>query len=274
MPTPSERAASALASVRSGTRAAAMATLTLGMLGGVTLHQRLAGTPRAQPVFQDWMRTWADGLLHVFGMRVTLASPPPSAAHGPRLVVANHRSPIDILLLLKHFGGVVLSRADLEKWPVLGLAAQRAETIFVDRTDTMSGITAIRTMRERLQQGRTVIVFPEGMTSVGDEVRPFHGGAFTAARGLPVEVVTAGIAYERGAEFWNETFMHHMQRVAGRPATRLACAFGQPRPLGTKRKELADDLHADVQRLVQQARWALDADLNRAPTVPTTDARG
>jgi 1-acyl-sn-glycerol-3-phosphate acyltransferase len=220
MPTKPEQPRQVLATARSGARAAAMATLTLGMLGGVSVHQRIAGPGRAQPVFQNWMQTWADGLLRVFGMQITLAGPPPTAASGPRLVVANHRSPVDILLMLKHFGGVVLSRADLEHWPVLGLAAQRAETIFVDRADTLSGIVAIRSIRERLQQGRTVIVFPEGGTSVGDEVKPFHGGAFAAARGLSVDVVTAGVAYEAGAEFWNESFVEHMQRVAGRSATR------------------------------------------------------
>ena len=238
-----------------------MATLTLGMLGGVTLHQRMAGPEGAQPVFQGWMQAWADGLLRIFGMHVTLVNAPPIAADGPRLVVANHRSPIDILVMLRHFGGVVLSRADLQHWPVLGLAAQRAETIFVDREDTKSGITAIRTIRSRLQQGRTVIVFPEGKTCIGDHVLPFQGGAFTAARGLPVEVVPVGIAYEPGAEFWNETFMHHMQRVAGRPHTRLAVAFGTPQPIAGHRTAIAHAMHDQVQDLVLQARAALDAAL-------------
>ena len=249
--------ASALHRGRSASRALAMGGFTLGMLGAATLHQQLADTAEGHPIFQRWMQAWADGLLRIFGMHVTLASPPPSAASGARLVVANHRSPIDILVLVKYFGGVVLSRADLAQWPVLGLAARRAETIFVDRQDTLSGITAIRTIRERLQQGRTVIVFPEGSTSLGDEVRPFLGGAFAAARGLPVEIITAGIAYEPGAEFFNETFLHHIDRVAGRSVTQLACAFGTGRPLTGHRKELADKLQQEVQALVTVARDAL-----------------
>src|SRR5262249_6734859 len=160
--------------------------------------------------FQRWMKRWAGGLLELFGFQLTLLSPPPPPARGARLVVSNHRSPIDILLMLRHFGGVVLSRGDLARWPVLGVAAQRAETIFVDRKDAYSGFLAVRALRERLAQGRTVIVFPEGTTFVGDEVREFQGGAFAAARGLAVEVVPVGIAYEPGVEFFQETFVGHM----------------------------------------------------------------
>jgi 1-acyl-sn-glycerol-3-phosphate acyltransferase len=251
MPTAIEKA-------RGGGRALAMGTFTLGMLGGVTLHQRLTPSEEQRaPVFQRWMKRWAQGLLEIFGFDVTLATPLPPSAAGARLVVSNHRSPIDILLMLRHFGGVVLSRGDLARWPVLGLAAQRAETIFVDRSDALSGFLAIRQIRERLEQKRTVIVFPEGTTFVGDEVHEFQGGAFAAARGLPVEVVPVGIAYEPGAEFWQETFVTHMTRVAARKRTRVAFAVGAPRPLGGNRKELCESLRAEVQALVHTARAAL-----------------
>lgn len=252
MPTPSENA-------RSGARALSMAALTASMLAGVMVRQRLADAEAQPVVFQRWMKRWAGLLLDLFGFDVTLASPLPTAANCARLVVSNHRSPIDILLLLRYFGGVVLSRADIERWPLLGLAAQRAETIFVDRQDTLSGILAIREIRQRLQQGRTVIVFPEGTTHRGDDVREFQGGAFAAARGLPVEVVPVGIAYEPGAEFVGETFMAHMTRVARRKRTRVACAFGRPRPLADDRKAEGRALRAEVEALVGAARSALEA---------------
>lgn len=235
-----------------------MAALTLGMLASATLRQRVAPSEHEHAVFQRFMQRWAKHLLDVFGFEVTLVSPPPAAASGARLVVSNHRSPIDIVLLLRYFGGVVLSRADLARWPLLGLAARRAQTIFVDRQDTRSGIRAIRAIRERLQQGRTVIAFPEGTTHAGDDVRAFQGGAFAAARGLPVEVVAVGIAYERGAEFVGESFMAHMTRVARRKRTRVACAIGQPRPLSGHRKEQCAALQDEVQTLVRAARAALD----------------
>jgi lyso-ornithine lipid O-acyltransferase len=258
MPTATEQA-------RAAARALTLGTLTLGMLGGVRLHQRLSATEAERAVFQRWMKVWASRLLDVFGFEITLPGPPPSAAHGARLIVANHRSPIDILLLLHWFGGVVLSRSDLADWPVLGVAARHAETIFVDRDDAMSGSLAIRQLRARLERGRTVIVFPEGATFPGDEVRELQGGAFTAARGLPVEIVPVGIAYEPGAEFYQESFIAHMQRVAARPKTRVACAFGAPRALAGSRKELCVTLRAELQTLVHAARAALPPGARSGP---------
>jgi 1-acyl-sn-glycerol-3-phosphate acyltransferase len=243
---------------RSVARGLGMAALTLSMLGAVTLHQRLAGPAAQRQVFQRWMKTWADLQLRVFGVSSSVHGVLPPTAAGARLVVANHRSPIDILLLLKLFGGVVLSRGDLARWPLLGLAARRAETIFVDRDDAMSGVLAVRALRNRLGNGNTVIVFPEGTTLAGDEVRPFQQGAFAAARGLSVEIVPVGIAYPAGSEFLDESFMEHVSRMARRPVTHVACAVGSARPMPGHRKGLAEGLREEVQTLVNQARSELE----------------
>ena len=243
--------------LRSGLRAAGMATLTMSMLGGVELHQRLSRSADKQPLFQAWMKLWAARLLDLFGARITLCTDLPPAAAGGRLVVANHRSPMDILLMLRYFGGVVLSRSDLADWPVIGLAARRAETIFVDRENTVSGVLAVRALRDRLERGRTVIVFPEGTTVAGDSVLPFQEGAFAACRGLPAEIVPVGIAYTPGTEFIEDSFVAHVKRVAQRPITRIALAVGAPRPVQGTRRQLTETLHADVQQLVHRARAAL-----------------
>lgn len=252
-----------IGTARSGARAAGMGALTLSMLAGVSLHQRLAPPHAQRPVFERWMHHWSNSLLNLFGVHPSWHG---HAGHGPdraRLVISNHRSPLDILLLLSRFGGVVLSRADLARWPVLGPAAQRAETIFVDRDDTLSGVLAVRALRNRLEKQRTVIVFPEGTTLAGDEVRPFQQGAFAAARGLPVEIVPVGIAYPPGTEFLDETFGAHMARVARRPRTPVACVVGEPRPMPTQRRGVADGLRGEVQDLVHQARRELEERASR-----------
>jgi 1-acyl-sn-glycerol-3-phosphate acyltransferase len=140
---------------------------------------------------------------------------------------------------------------------VLGPAAVSAETIFVDRKDTMSGVVAARTIRERLTRGRTVIVFPEGTTHAGDDVRSFHEGAFAAARGLKIEVIPVGIAYQAGSEFVEPTFGEHLARVAGRSQTRVACAIGDPKPMQGPRREVSANIRAEIQALVLKARAAL-----------------
>jgi 1-acyl-sn-glycerol-3-phosphate acyltransferase len=238
-----------------------MSGFTLGMLGGVRAHQRMVAEPERYELYQRWMKRWCQGLLDIFGVSPLILHPEvtqPSAAGMARLIVANHRSPLDIPLLLRQFGGVVLSRGDLANWPVLGPAARSAETIFVDRKDTMSGVAAARAIRNRLEHGRTVIVFPEGTTHAGDEVHNFFEGAFAAARGLSVEIVPVGIAYQAGSEFVEPSFGQHLARVAGRPRTHVACALGSPRPVQGTRRELSANLRAEIQGLVQSARQALN----------------
>jgi 1-acyl-sn-glycerol-3-phosphate acyltransferase len=250
LPTPTETA-------RGAARALGMGALTLSMLGGVSLHQRLVSAEAQPALFQTWMKAWADHVLRIFGVSWSLHGELPPAAAGARLVVSNHRSPLDILLLLRLFGGVVLSRADLAEWPVLGLAARRAETIFVDRADTLSGVLAVRALRDRLEKGRTVIVFPEGTTLAGDEVRAFQQGAFAAARGLPVEIIAVGIAYPPGSEYLDESFVEHMTRMAQRPRTQVALAIGAPRPMQGSRRGVSEAVRNDVQELVRAARHRL-----------------
>jgi 1-acyl-sn-glycerol-3-phosphate acyltransferase len=215
--------------------------------------------PRAArgPVFQSYMKRWARSLVRATGGHVSLADGSVVPEHvGPRLVVANHRSPFDIGILLSIFGGHALSRGDLARWPVLGIAAQRAGTIFVDRDKAESGASAIRAIRKRLVAGASILVFPEGSTFAGDQVRPFKPGAFTALRGLDAQVVPVGLAYDPGAEWVDESFVAHVLRVASRPRTHCVVAIGSPMPPGRNARETAATAHAAVQELVEQARAA------------------
>lgn len=243
--------------VRSGARAVVMGAWTAGLMPVAQVHERLTDEHARAARAQRYVQRWAAGLLTVFGIEVGVVGAPAPPAERARLVVANHRSPVDILLLLRHFGGCVLSRADLERWPILGPAARHGGTIFVDRDDHGSGVKAIREIRRRLAAGRTVIVFPEGTTHRGDEVRPFLGGAFAAVRGLDAELLPVGLAYEPGSEFVDETFLEHIGRVAARPRTRMALCAGDVRPAVGTRSAISDTMHADVQGLVHRARSAL-----------------
>jgi lyso-ornithine lipid O-acyltransferase len=244
-----------IASARGSARLIHLGAATLGWVAAASLHQ--AVTPKAArgEVFQRYMRRWAHSLVHATGGRVSLtpdSQVPPQ--RGARLVVANHRSPFDIGVLLALFGGHALSRADLAHWPVLGLAARRAGTIFVDRESGSSGAAALRTIRRQLRAGASILIFPEGGTFEGDEVRPFKPGALAALRGLDVEIVPVGLAYDPGAEFSDETFVGHVVRVTGRPETRCVVRIGTPIRVEGSSRDLPDRLQSEVQGLVHQAR--------------------
>jgi 1-acyl-sn-glycerol-3-phosphate acyltransferase len=240
----------------SSTRTAAMGVWTLGVYGLLQSHRKIAKHDEVYQVTQRWTKVWARGLVNLFGVEPIVIGQLPEPAKGPRLIVSNHRSPMDIALLLGYCGGHFLSRGDLADWPILGIAARTVDTIFVDRRDAHSGIAAIKKMRRYLGNSRTVLVFPEGTTFAGDEVRPFHAGAFTAVRGLNVELLPVGIAYRPGSEFFGETFIGYINRVAGLMSTRVVIKFGSVRFARGTHNEIASSMRQEVQQLTNDARKA------------------
>ena len=225
----------------------------------------LAAHARAAPDQKDdvrdrWVRRWAKALLDLFAIDVVVRGtvpPRPRPGERGRLVVANHRSAIDIGVVLATFGGTMVSRADLAGWPIVGAAARAVGTVFVDRDSAKSGAVTIRAIQRQLEEGQTIALFPEGTTFSGDEVRPFHGGAFIAAARAGADVLPVGLAYPAasGAAYLDETFMAHLGRMAKSRATRMALVVGEPiATKGLRAGAIGERAHAAVSELVAQAR--------------------
>jgi 1-acyl-sn-glycerol-3-phosphate acyltransferase len=254
--------------VRSAARASISAAVSSALAGSLLIEQRLREVPWRKQ--ERYVRRWARGLLRALGVeahvhaespwpRSASAPHPPGAIERPHLVVANHRSTLDIFLMLDLFGGHLLARGDMEHWPVVGGLAKLGGTLFVDRGDAASGAAAIRTLRDRLEKGRTIGVFPEGTTFAGDEVRPFHPGAFLAIARVRGEVTPVGIAYDGDhAIYGDEPIGAHFERILAAERTRVAVAIGAPfSTQGLPIAQVRDRAHAEVQILVQRAREAI-----------------
>jgi lyso-ornithine lipid O-acyltransferase len=246
--------------VRQAYRASGFLAATAGMLPLYLTHYRRTPEPEKELVRDLWVRRWARALLELFSIEVIVrGSVPPPTRRGERgrLIVANHRSAIDIGVVLATFGGTMVSRADLANWPLVGAAARSVGTVFVDRTNAKSGAATIRAIQKHLEEGQTIALFPEGTTFGGDEVRPFHGGAFIAAARAGAEILPIGLAYpaRSGAAFLDETFLSHLGRMAKSDATRMGVAVGTPiLAKGLRAAEISERAHAEVARLVLEAR--------------------
>jgi 1-acyl-sn-glycerol-3-phosphate acyltransferase len=249
--------------IRRVARIAGFGALTATMLPAF-LARRKAASPETRLDLRDqWMGSWCSALLAMFGVHVLSEGPWALARERGHLIVANHRSTADILLLLRAFGGQMVSRADVAHWPLVGRGARAVGTVFVDRSDAVSGANAVRTIRTLLARGSKVIIFPEGTTFVGDEVRPFHAGAFVAAMRSGADIVPVGLAYQTGsgAAFVNESFGAHLARMAAAEPSRVAMCVGEPIAVAPEARasELRDRAQTQVQRLVTEARKRVDS---------------
>ncbi len=253
-------------SARRAARLSAFAALTPTMLGAYSAHDavRKGDLLERRELRDRWFGAWCDAMLRVFGVRVIAIGETLGGARTSRgrLVVSNHRGVADVLVLLRAFGGCMVSRADISRWPVIGLAGRKLGTVFVDRSDARSGVATIRAMRALLAEGETVSIFPEGTTFAGDEVRPFHAGGLAAASGTNADVIPVGLAYSRKSEaaFGDETFVEHLGRMAAAPPSFVVLSVGAPLaiPEKTRSASAAEIAREAVAREVARARAEAD----------------
>jgi len=230
----------------------------------------LRGKKKAIDVINIWVPRWAQTNLWFFGVKVF--SPrtsgddrsiyPACGSNGVgRIFVMNHRSGLDIPVLLTTVEAHVISRHDIATWPLLGRSARRVGTLFVDRESRRSGALVLREVDRVLSQGEGVAMFPEGTAFAGDKVHEFHTGAFNAARRAGAEIVPLGIAYSDEAAYYRiESFLSHTKRIATLSKLRVAIEIGEPLLFEDRSPlEMKDLAQEQVQKLVNRARARLDS---------------
>ena len=251
---------STIRSARAGLRTLGLASVTGAECGALWLEGRLLGVSVKRR--DAYVRSWSRRMLAAIGARViddpSISTLPPVPPSG-RLLVSNHRSMLDILVLLSRFGGSILSKDDLQRWALVDRLAAIADTLYVDRSSSASGATSIRRVTDRLSKGRAVTVFADGTTYPGDEVRPFHAGAFLAVTRTGGEVLPLGLAYrEPEAIYWQESLGQHGRRLLEQPSITVAMSIGEVIPAaGQTTKRLTAETHAAVQSAVARARARL-----------------
>jgi 1-acyl-sn-glycerol-3-phosphate acyltransferase len=113
----------------------------------------------------------------------------PENPRNPYVIVSNHESFVDILLI-SHLPWEMkwLSKKEMFKIPVGGWLMRMAKDIPLDRKDRDSAIRAMEQCAQRLDQKVSVMIFPEGTRSTSGDLLPFKDGAFRLAieSGVPV----------------------------------------------------------------------------------------
>jgi 1-acyl-sn-glycerol-3-phosphate acyltransferase len=114
--------------------------------------------------------------------RFRVTGPVPENRRLPYVVVANHESFVDILLI-SHLPMEMkwMSKSEFFKIPLLGWLMRMAGDIRLERGDKKAGVQALKDARDRLDQNVSVMIFPEGTRSKTGELQEFKTGAFRLA---------------------------------------------------------------------------------------------
>ena len=137
---------------------------------------------------------WARECLRIFNVELDVQGEPQTA--GPLLVVSNHISWLDILVLLAVQPVNFISRVENAKWPVLGYLIRGSGTIFVARESKRDTARVVAQIADYLEtHDGMVAFFPEGRTSLGTGVAHFHGNMLQAAIASAVPVQAMALDY-------------------------------------------------------------------------------
>lgn len=168
----------------------------------------------------------------------------------PSIIVANHLSYLDPLVLVGLHPVSPVAKAEVSQWPFIGRTMGEFGVNFVERGNPYSGASVLRRSLRALRAGVSVLNFPEGTTSTGESVLPFHRGIFGLARIAKVPVLPVAVRFDEPDLCWvgGERFVPHYLRTAARPHAMVRVRVGTPLD--------SADAHS-AERLSERARHAL-----------------
>lgn len=206
------------------------------------------------------VQAWALQLLALWGIHLKVLGQP--VRSGPALMVSNHISWLDILVIHAARYCRFVSKSDIRGWPLVGALATGAGTLYIERTRRKDALRMVHDMADAMKEGDVVAVFPEGTTSDGRELLPFHANLIQAAIAAeaPVQPMSLQFVDARTGELTlapcyigDDTLLGSVWRTLTAPPIHAVVHFGEPqRADGRDRRQWAADLRQSVQALRHQ----------------------
>lgn len=237
---------------------------------GLWEHRKLPpNASRAESA--EWLHHACTRGLAAIDVQLTTSGNFPSGG----LIVSNHLSYLDILAFSAALPCVFVSKAEVEDWPVFGLYARWAGSVFVRRHDRADAARANVSIADSINGGVPVVLFPEGTTTDGQRVLRFHTTMLQPAIDAAALVTPCAINYELddgdvGQEvcWWGDMpLLQHGLNLLGKKLIRARIAFGDSMCASGDRKQLSAVLQNQVARLHQQLRSS-----STTPELATQDA--
>lgn len=200
-----------------------------------------------------WLQNTSWRLLQVFGIETQFDGDIPSQG----LLVCNHLSYLDILVLAALAPCVFVAKSEVRHWPVFGWLATLAGTVYVSRQRRSQAGEAVDEIEAALQIGSLVVLFPEGTSSDGRTVLPFKSAllkpaarwAYPLSAGLIEYALDDGDAGEEVCYWKDMTLVPHLVNLCAKRGPRASVRFNRVLSGSKDRKELAQQLRAEVLRL-------------------------
>ena len=192
------------------------------VIGGVLLAAALPGRARLAV-----LRGVARSALRALGVRLVLRGRLPRSG---ALLVANHVSWLDPLILLAIDPARAVAKQEVRGWPLVGRAVAATGTIFIDRLSPRSLPDTVAAVAVALRSGRSVAAFPEGTTSCGAGTGRFRPALFQAAIDAGAPVVPLALRYDSTAAAFvgDESLLTSARRITTTRRLTVTVAISPP----------------------------------------------
>lgn len=193
----------------------------------------------------------------IMGVRIQWEGQFPSE---PAVLMGNHRSYVDAILFPVGFPVVYVGRVESKSWPIIGWGASLLGTIWVDRKSKDSRRATRAAVRNRLQEGMGIVIFPEGTTYKGPELLEYRPGMFytCAEEGFPI--VPVALEYRDPNIAWVDQawFIPHAFHHFGAKHIDVAVRIGEAVTM-TDAEALRAHVHGWTEAQVVELRSRFDA---------------
>lgn len=204
------------------------------------------------------VQQWSRRMLQILGVELHVMGSVPKG--GPLLVVSNHVSWLDIVVINAVRPARFVSKADARHWPLLGELIAAAGTLFIERDKRRDAMRVVHHMATSLREGDVVAVFPEGTTGSGQSLLPFHANLLQAAISTDSPVKPVALVYLDAATgrpsaapvyVGDTSLVASIWRTLNVTGLQARVTFGlKERCEGRDRRTWAAHLRADIQTLL------------------------
>lgn len=239
--------------LRAAFRLLGFSALALAALTEHAVLRAIRGPADARARAQ-WLSRWTKRALVWLRVRIDVHGEVPT--HG--LIVSNHLGYLDVMVLAAVAAPVFVSKLEVASWPVAGLLANVAGTVYIDRRRMADVVRVGASITPVIAQGQPIAVFLEGKSTAGDVVLPFRPALLEPAVAHDWDVTPTFLRYElpHGGDpaqdvcYWGDhVFVPHLLRLLGQREVRATVVFGpteRATAVAPDRRELAVSLRARV----------------------------
>ena len=201
--------------------------------------------------------SWSQAILKTLRIEVRTQG---SLFHGPKLIVANHVSWLDIVVLHAVCPEArFVSKAVVQRWPLIGRLVTGAGTLMVNRERRGDAARVVHVIAHALQQGDTVALFPEGTTSDGCQVLDFHSSLLQSAVAANAAVQPVALRYSEAGHELSPSVPYIGTTSLVQSLWRVCMARGLIVRIGVL--DVYPAPHADRRRLSREVRSSIAAAL-------------